>query len=294
MKLMVTGATGFLGSQLVKRLLEKNDEVIILKRSFSDVSRLNQILKCLTVYDIDRCKLQIPFEENPDLNGIIHTATCYGRKKESMVTLFSANTYFPLQLLELAAEYHVPFFINSDTVLNRRTNDYALAKKQFLDWGRKFSEAEKIHFVNIKLEQFYGPGDGATKFTEYVIQSCLDNVASLDLTLGEQKRDFIYIDDVIAAYGLLIEQAAIRPAWYHEYELGSGNPVKIRDFVSLAKRLTKAKTILNFGALPQRPNEKLELQPTLRALRKLGWQCQVGLTEGIKRIITSKKGNREG
>jgi CDP-paratose synthetase len=294
MKIIVTGGTGFLGSQIVKMLLKCNCEVIVLKRSFSDVSRLDQFLNRLTVYDIDCCMLQTPFEQTPDVSGIVHTATCYGRKNESDLTVFETNTYFPLQLLELAVEYHVPFFINSDTVLDRRTNAYSLAKKQFLDWGRKVSKEGKIHFVNIKLEQFYGPGDDATKFTEHIIQSCVDNVSSLDLTLGEQKRDFIYINDVIAAYSLLIDRTVAQAVPFHEYELGSGNPVTIRDFVMLVKQLTKADTNLNFGAVPYRANEKLESRPNLRALKKLGWQCQVNLVEGIKRVIANKKGIREG
>lgn len=84
MKVLVTGATGFLGSHLVKVLLKQEHEVIILKRSFSNTWRINDVLSKLISFDLDLCDLELPFKQVKNINAIIHTATCYGRHYESI------------------------------------------------------------------------------------------------------------------------------------------------------------------------------------------------------------------
>ena len=63
-----------------------------------------------------------------------------------------------------------------------------------------------MFFINMRLEHFYGPGDADSKFTAHVMNSCLRNVPELKLTLGEQRRDFFYIEDVVSAYLIILEK----------------------------------------------------------------------------------------
>ena len=135
--------------------------------------------------------------------------------------------------------------------------------------------------MNIVLEHFYGPGDDETKFVSWVIKSCRQNVPELRLTAGDQKRDFIYINDVIEAYLLLLYKTANARADYHEFELGSGKSVNIRQFVEMIHRLCGSNTRLNFGAIPYRPNEIMESKADISALEKLGWRPSTSLEQGL-------------
>jgi nucleoside-diphosphate-sugar epimerase len=74
-KVLLTGATGFLGSHLVRALLAEKYELIILKRSFSDISRIEGVINEADVYDIDRCPLEQQFKEHKKIDFVIHTAT---------------------------------------------------------------------------------------------------------------------------------------------------------------------------------------------------------------------------
>ncbi len=285
MKVLVTGATGYLGSHLVKALLEQDHRVIILKRSTSDTRRIAEVLPRLESYDVDRCELSLPFEEHGLIDAIMHTATAYGRRGESAQEIFETNTAFPLRLLEVATFFKTETFLNTDTILPRDLNVYALSKKQFAEWGKVYAEQGRIRFVNILLEHFYGPDDDDSKFTTWVIKSCLKNVPELKLTAGEQKRDFIYIDDVVDAYLFLMDNMRNFGVAYREIGLGSGTAVTIRQFVKLVHRFTGSSTKLHFGAIPYRPNEQMDIKADIHDLNELGWRPNTNLEQGLNRII---------
>jgi nucleoside-diphosphate-sugar epimerase len=110
-----------------------------------------------------------------------------------------------------------------------------LSKKHFLDWLKSYSDG--IGCFNVALEHFYGPGDDPTKFVTYLVHSLLRGESALDLTEGLQKRDFIYIDDVIDAFISIINYSFSVGSGFYEYEVGSGAPIEIREFVSLLKKI---------------------------------------------------------
>lgn len=289
MKLLLTGATGFLGSHLTRMLIARGHEVSILKRSFSDCSRIIDLLPRLVCFDLDRLPLTEIFSHLKGIDVVIHAATCYGRNGESCSEIFGANTVFPLSLLELAVSGEVAAFVNTDTSLNRFLNPYALSKRQFAEWGRFYAGKKAIRFMNLELEHFYGTGDDESKFTTHVIRSCVNNLPQLNLSPGEQRRDFIHIDDVLEAYLAVLKEPLCSADHFLNFAVGSGLAVTIREFVETVHQLADSTTKLNFGALPYRENEVMDACADLRALKTLGWSPKVSLTEGIVRTITAEK-----
>src|SRR5512146_292629 len=203
-RILLTGATGYLGSQLTEALLANGYSVIALKRRSSSLQRLGSSMSKITLLDVDDLELSALFKDYGRIGAVIHTATSYGRNGETASKIVDANLSFPLKLMDAAIAAGVNVFLNTDTALDKLVNAYTLSTSQYREWGYLYSRQKKILFLNLKLEHFYGPGDDDTKFTTHVIKSCLMNAPELKLTLGEQKRDFIYIDDVIAAYLLLL------------------------------------------------------------------------------------------
>lgn len=289
-RILLTGVTGFLGSHLAKKMLAVGYEVVALKRKTSSLRRVESCVSDIVFYDIEELDFDDLFRTCGKIGTIIHTATCYGRNNESVSDIFAANTEFPLRLFDAGNRAGVEVFLNTDTILDKYLNLYALSKNQLLQWGKFFSLHEKIRFVNLKLEHFYGPDDDPTKFTTYILNSCLSNISELKLTKGEQKRDFIYIDDVVSAYMILLEEIYRIDDSFMEFEVGSGQSVTIREFVETAHLLAASKTHLAFGALPYREGEVMDSKADISGLSALGWQCRYDIVTGLKLVIDQERG----
>uniref|UniRef100_A0A831UBH9 SDR family epimerase/dehydratase n=1 Tax=Geobacter metallireducens TaxID=28232 RepID=A0A831UBH9_GEOME len=285
MRVLITGATGFLGSHIVRTLLVQGSEVSILKRRESSLARIGDLLPKVDSYDIEETRLEDIFSHGTKYDAIVHAATCYGRNGESVTEIVKSNVGFPVRLLEAAISGGVGSFLNADTSLPPLLNAYALSKQQFSDWGRFLGSQGRIRFINLKLEHFYGPGDDPGKFISQVITGCVTNAPEIRLTKGEQKRDFIFIDDVVSAFLLLLARTDAGGLGFHEYEVGFGEAVTIRSFVETVHRLAGSATNLNFGAVPYRSGEVMESRADITPLKNLGWQPRVSLRDGLRKII---------
>lgn len=281
--ILLTGATGFLGANLLKILISEDYNVIVLKRSFSDIFRIQSFLEKCKTYDIDKQDLKTIFLENK-IDIIIHCATNYGRDDKNPLEIIQSNLTFPLELLLLGIENNVKTFINTDTILDKNINHYSLSKKHFNEWLQTHSDRIKV--INIALEHFYGALDNETKFTSYVVNNLLKKIETMDFTDGYQERDFIYIDDVVSAFMVIIENLDRIYKNYSHFEVGTGFPVSIKGFVLLCKELTKnTETKLNFGKIPMRKNEILKYKVNLSELEKLNWIPQYTLKQGLNKMI---------
>lgn len=286
MKILVTGASGFLGSALALRLRQDGHDVSLLVRASSSLARLRNV-----DFETDVCSTDADVRDLVHRIGpqaIVHTACSYGRRQESLLTLTDANVRLGLALLQSLTDSPGPrcLFINTGTALPAHAGAYALSKHQFSAWGRivAHNHPDRVRFVNVALQHMYGPGDDRTKFTTNVLRACHDNQAELALTAGEQRRDFVYIDDVVNAYVTLLQKAdALDPTV--DVPVGSGAAPTIREFVQTVHRLCRSKTRLMFGALPYRPGEAMNCLADLSAMTRLGWAPEWTLEAGLERTI---------
>jgi len=286
MTILLTGATGFLGSYLLKAFINNGYEVIALKRSTSNTYRIDDCLNQIILYDIDKTELLDIFE-NHTIDVVVNTVTNYGRKDTKIFSIVDTNLMFGLKLLEESVNANVKACINTDTLLERDINAYAISKAQLVDWI-KFLSNKNTKMINIKIEHMYGPLDDENKFIYWLINQLKQNVENIDLTSGVQKRDFIYINDIVSAYETMIKNID-RFSNYEEFELGSGNSIEAKEFVKqIVKELNIKQTIttkLNFGAIPYRANENMNMEANIAKLQSLGWKPQVSIEDGIKKII---------
>lgn len=284
MTILLTGATGYLGSNILKELVKDNHhKVIVLKRSFSNIFRIKDCLDKINFYDADKIDIGQIFTENK-IDLILHCATDYGRKSANPLQIIDANLNLPIKLLELGRAHGVKCFINTDTILDKRINHYSLSKKQFKDWLLGYKDS--LICINVALEHFYGPGDDKTKFVSYVVDCLLNQTKKIDFTKGEQKRDFVFIDDVVNAFIKIIDYSVHLKNGFYEFQIGSEKVMTIKEVVLMIQSLVdNTKTVLNFGILPYRENEVMECLADVSEIKKLGWTATHSLRDGLTKMI---------
>lgn len=286
MKILLTGAAGFLGSALAAKLSDAGHDVAILVRRKTNLYRLSNQEK----YQIARCDSEDEIQKFISLvqpNAVFHLACCYGRHGESISQMMESNIHYGLTILNAIKSLNGRVaFLNIGSAVSKGVSLYALTKSQFEELGFYFAKhlSSNIHFLNIKLQHVYGPWDDISKFTSYVINACKNNFDSLPLSPGEQIRDFIYIDDATDALLVAIENFE-KLSHLEQLEIGSGIAIRLKDFVQLVKNHTGSKTVLKFGEVPYRPNEDLHLVADITALKMCGWSPKFNLELGINRVI---------
>ena len=287
MKILITGASGFLGSKLAIEFHEMGHDVSLLLRQ---TSRLGRLPNCEAKFITGRATNKNDIKKFvskivPDI--VIHTACSYGRGGEVISDQIDANYRFGVLILEGLLEMgRAVNFINTGTSLDPAVNLYALTKNQFKELGHFFANVpeSKLRFINVVLEHMYGPGDQTSKFTSHVIETFRRNLPKLDLTIGTQKRDFIYIDDVVSAYVCIVENINQFKS-SEEVEVGSGVAPTLKEFVKTAYFLSGASTRLNFGAIPLRPREAMHCQANISKMQSLGWMPKYDIESGIRKIL---------
>jgi len=201
MTLLLTGATGFLGSHLLEALLKNNYNVVILKRSFSDTWRIAHLLDKVKSYDVDKEPLKRAFEEQ-QIDVILHLATCY-RKFDDTIDLegmFTSNVTFPVELLECGLRHGIKGFINTGTFFEcdcsvlplkedaprKPFNLYAKTKLAFETILATY--ADQLSTMTLRIFSPYGEKDNA-KLIPTIIQKSL-RLERVELSDGLQKLDF--------------------------------------------------------------------------------------------------------
>lgn len=288
-RILLTGATGFLGSHLLESFIANGFEVSILKRSTSKTFRIDFLVNQYKSYDLDRQNLNEIFGiVKPEI--VVHTACIYGRKHETTYDVFETNVNFSLAILTQCEEHKVGTFINTDTLLHKNVNEYSLSKAQFREWLEL--KSNKIQVINLKLEHIYGPKDNDSKFIPWLINKMIFEDDSIKLTSGIQKRDFIYITDLVAVYLLIIKRINELPNW-NSFDIGTNHFIEMKLFVLLIAEIVQKrykKQIINrleFGAIEYRPFDVMTPSIDISKIKNLGWAPVIEINEGLELIINN-------
>lgn len=282
MKVIVTGATGFLGSEIVKRLMfEKTYEVLCIVRNSANLERLRDI-QCSVIQENEEQFAEKLLEFKPQ--GVVHTACQYENADTSLESLVNANFHFPLKILQTVCKIPNLKWVSTCTSLKPDVNLYALSKHQFAQWGKALGEMYSTNFYNVKPELFYGKGENDRRFVTSMIKQLKQN-KDLQLTDGLQKRDFIAVEDVVDAYVALLKSNL---TGYHDVPLGTGVAPSVREVVQFLHREIGSSSILEFGAILQRPNEPEICVADASLLNSIGWECKFDWQNGMKKMTEMK------
>lgn len=305
---LVAGATGFIGSALVRRLADDGVTVYGLVRAQGrDGSRLQ------TAPSVEW--IAVPSFEVPELRSalaglstdLVINLAAYGVHQEDRdpEALLDGNVHLVTRLLVATAGWPLKGFIHtgscseygtqpSGTLLRedhpvRPTSLYGAAKAASVMYGNALAVRLGTPFVTLRLFGVFGVGERPDRLVPYLIDRLLRDEPA-DLTVGAQVRDFTYVDDVVEAF--LAAGRASGVARYTTYNVCSGRPVRVREIgEAVATAMGKPRTLLQWGRRPYRTDEPTWLVGDHhRFTTATGWQPRISLDDGIRRMIGAARG----
>ncbi len=306
---LMTGATGLIGSALVRLLHAENITVYCLIRRGS-------LTKLPPLAGLEAIEVQTfsPEALRTSLSGVsydtvVHLAS-YGvqindRDRDQLI---AGNVQLLAHVLEAVSdrpptkflyagscsEYGFPAKdgqpIAEDQPL-RPTSLYGAAKAAAEIYGQALALQLKIPFTALRLFNVFGPGEAPHRLLPSIIQA-LDQDRPVDLTGGEQQRDLLHVDDVAEAILAAASSQQLKP--FAAYNVCSGHAVRIRGVGEVAAKLMdKPQSLLQWGKLPYRSDEPMWVvgDPT-RFQHVTSWRPKMNLIEGIRNMVAALR-NRE-
>ncbi len=304
----VTGGTGFIGSHLSHRLVEKSASVSILAREKSSLNLIKDIRKKIRIYRSEitdpNSLLRIVKEIKPKI--VFHLAAkVYGSSDfKSIKSLTDINLLGTINILKASIEANsvekFVFFGTSDVYgfakppfsENSTVNPisaYAVSKASAELFFRYLAGQYKIPYVILRPFIIYGEGQSPDMFIPQLIQSALRG-ENFSMTGGKQTRDFLYVADFIDA---CIKAVRHKEAEGQIINIASGKEVSLIEVAKIVMSLFDYSIKISFGVLPYRENERWRVRADIKkAKRLLGWSPKTDLMQGLQKTIHWYQNNK--
>ena len=287
MRILVTGATGFVGSHLCAALLEENHEVFALSRSGGS-ERVASLLshECFHLVSGDVCYLPTMQEvmHRNKVDAVIHLAASIPREAQEAShnpACLETNVKGALNVLESSLQakcsmliyassrdvYGMPEYLPIDENHPKNPLDfYGLTKLQGEAYCQFYAQKFGLHAVVLRYAGVYGPGksDGAVY---NFIRAALKNQPFQISSDGNQTRDLVYVRDVVNATVKALE--IVRKSAFDVFNIGSGRETSLNELATKVIDITGAS--IDFGYVPRASDDRFVLDIG-KAQQALGYQ----------------------
>jgi nucleoside-diphosphate-sugar epimerase len=304
LKALITGATGFIGSNLLRALVSNNFETHVTIRKDSNIWRIGDVIDQVEVHycdlaDQEKVKQTI-LETRPQL--IFHLAT-YGAtpNEKEKGKIMNANFMGTINLVDACVESGFECFINTGSSSEYGTklqpmremdvleplDDYGVSKAAATLYCQSIAKNHDLNILTLRLFSPYGYFEDPDRLVQYLIRSCLDDEPVV-LYHPKAVRDFIFIEDVVNAYLNAVSSADKVPSG-EIFNVGSGKQHSVRDIFNIVKRTTRyeKKAIIGDRQSGMRPADNAIIwEADITKIKKaLGWEAKTTLPEGIKKTV---------
>ncbi|MFF5210365.1 NAD-dependent epimerase/dehydratase family protein [Streptosporangium sp. NPDC000396] len=288
-RVLVTGATGFIGAHLVRRLNSLGAQVHAVSRKprekidggeswhvadVGDAGAVEDLVRSVRPAVVFHLASEVAGARDPRL-----VRPMLDSNLASVVNLLTAAAESPGTRLVLAGSIEEPRPYEGELT---PSSPYAVAKWAASGYARMFHHLWNVPVTTLRVGMVYGPGQHDTrKLVPYVTLSLLRGEEP-SLSSGTRLLDWIYVDDVVDAF---LAAGTTPEAAGQSFDIGTGTRTSIRETVELLSRITGSSLRPRYGALPDRPLDSARIADIAPAAKLLRWRPTVGLEEGLRLTV---------
>jgi UDP-glucose 4-epimerase len=297
---IVTGATGFVGACLARRLLHDGHDVHLLVRPAHRPWRIAPIRADVRLHVVDfgdeAALRQTVAGIRPDwiFHLAAHGAYSSQRDPHAMVR---TNVLGTLNLVEAGLRSGFAAFVNTGSSSEYGWKDHAPAESEALEpnshyaitkatatwFCRHTARARAVHLPTLRLYSVYGPWEEPTRLIPALVMLGLEGQLP-PLVSPTDARDYVYSEDVVDAYLLAATTRSEEPGAI--YNVGSGVQTPLRDLVELARRVLAVEAEPQWGSYPDRAwNTDVWVADNRKIQRELGWHPRHTLEDGFRATV---------
>ena len=297
MKVLVTGANGFIGSEVVRILVDARHEVVALDRPAAPANRLTAVADRIE-------RVAIDLDEPPAVRGLVEAVrpealihlAWYANPVDYLVSPANlASLSATAGLVEAALATGCRNLVLAGSCVEYRPLDRALREDDPIEPGTLYGTCKHAAWLVTKalassagaelawarVFHLHGPGEDPRRLIQWVASE-LRAGRSVELTDGSQVRDHLHVTDVAAGLVALLSAGASGV-----YNVCSGEPVTLKKVLQTVGEIVGRPELLRFGARPHRAGEMMFLCGDSRRLRGLGWRPRFGLKDGLADAISN-------
>ena len=303
-KILITGATGFVGANLLRKLIDSKNDIHIIIRSTSNLWRINDIIDKVNTHVCDltnREKIKkIVSNIKPEIIFNLSVYGGYPFQKDSM-KIINTNFIGTVNILDACTDTGFVCFINtgssseyglkskpmSENDLLEPINEYGITKAAATLYCQAIGRRENLPIFTLRLFSPYGYYEGPTRLIPYLIISCLRN-KELKIFNPDAVRDFIFIEDIIKAYFIVVEKRDNLLSG-DIFNIGSGKQNIVKETFKIIKKLTKYTKEPQWQKIENNDREIKSLKVWIANISKskklLNWRPEYSIENGLEETI---------
>ena len=295
MRIIITGATGFIGNAVARRVSREHDVWCTVRRT-SDLSKLTNVgCRYLCVDDRDTLYEKC-VEIKPEI--VIHLAGVFlsEHRSDNIAGMLDSNIDFPTMLFDAAYEAGCRQFINTGSCWQNYhgeaynpVNLYAATKQAIEDILKYYVNAKEVKAITLSIFDSYGPDDSRDKILNVVAR--LNDGDSIGMSGGEQKMYLCYIEDIVNAYVRAINLLQNMGAGeYEKYAVRDEKAYSLKEIMNLYIKTSGKNIEIHWGERKYRKREIMDPSGWGDVLP--GWHVQYPLEKGMTLYVNNSEENK--
>jgi len=293
--IVIHGASSFIGKHFIKFLISKEVDLYIFARETSDISFCENIPK-VKIYRYNKTISEMTNQSISIRNPVFFEFSWYGvfGSERNMSEQIEVNIPLIISSITFARKLNAKHWIGIGSQaeygsLNKKINENDVCNPVTLYGKSKLissmisKELCRIYNIDhswLRLFSVYGPDDNHEWLISYLIKKMLEN-SDVNVTKGEQKWDYLYVDDIIEMLWKIKDARGVGIA-----NLGSGKSYSIKKIIETIKNLTHSSSKILYGAIPYRTDQIMYMQADISKLTShLDWNPKATLKDGLSKTI---------